>query len=238
VGKPKWSSCWTVSRRYLEKLFQLTLRVPDLSSERQSSYMTQLLESPVYEEEDAAERATVLAAIDRSRTQAEVHEAWRGASAAVRESVAPDAVARLTDEDVEARTEHQLQKFATLLDRNPRRMKRFLNAYTAEIVTSGLEQHFPSADELALWTIVRIRWPVLATALSANPELVESVRGTQEPPDGVTDDVRGALAVTDLRRLVDFEHGGPLTRERIERLAGRADGGEDGGDAPKIGGAS
>jgi hypothetical protein len=167
-----------------------------------------------------AERAEVEERIRQSTTHAEVREAWGGASEAVREAVAPVAVQKLTDDEVEAATEHELEKFSRLLDRNPRRMKRFLNVYTVELVSSGLEGNFVDPDSLALWTIIGLRWPTLAEHLRMRPESIEWMNGGVVPDD-VEAGVKAAFALPEVREVAGFEPGGPLTKELVEQLAGR-----------------
>jgi len=48
----------------------------------------------------------------------------------VAEAVSGDAALVLMDPETVSRTEHKLQKFAELLDGNPRTTKRFVNTFT------------------------------------------------------------------------------------------------------------
>ena len=99
-------------------------------------------------------------------------------------------------------------------------MKRFLNTYTADVVTLGLEQSFPDPDSLALWTILRLRWPALAEYLGDHPEMVDRLGDEQQIPADLDPDLRTILKLPALQQLIDFEHGGPLTTELVQRLTG------------------
>jgi hypothetical protein len=146
---------------------------PALSTASQDGFVRVLLTREAREIDEAGpDRVKVERALRASTTQAQVQQVWREASRTVREEVAPLAVEKLTEPAVEAATEHELQKFAVLLDGNPRRIKRFLNTYTSNLVTTGLDQSFPNPDTLALWTIVRVRWPMLADVMAADPSVL------------------------------------------------------------------
>lgn len=198
----------TLGHLFLDKLFQLSVTVPRLSSEGQRAYLEGLLDSEIGVEDGGSEEAArARVEIERGKTHSEIQAAWASARPEIRDAVASVAVDRLTDPTVVERTEHELQKFGVLLDQNPRRMKRFLNSYAVALVTAGLEQSFPDPDTLALWTVMRTRWPTIAEDLEANPEAVE-----------------GADNPADIQRVIAFEHGGPLTREAILNVTGRGDG--------------
>jgi hypothetical protein len=77
-----------------------------------------------------------------------------------------------------------------ILDRNPRAMKRFLNAYSVMrlmISQSGAEV---PAIQIAGWTVVCLRWPLLAEHLAERPKDVAHFR-YDSPPSEVPDLVRG-----------------------------------------------
>jgi hypothetical protein len=209
----------TLGDLFLDKIFQLTVTMPSLSTARQADYFKRLLASgPADASAHQEERDRVESRIRRSRTQAEVHDAWRSASADVREEVASLAVDKLTERAVEAETEHELEKFAFLLDRNPRRIKRFLNTYTADLVTLGLEDNFLDPDALAIWTILRMRWPTLAAYLRERPDAIEYAHRDDLIPDDIDPAPRRIFHFGDVRGLIDCPHGGPLTVDLVERL--------------------
>jgi hypothetical protein len=55
-----------------------------------------------------------------------------------------------------------------------------------------------------------------------SPESIDCVSGNRALPEGLDDTVATALALDEVRRLVSFEHGGPLTADDIRRLSGGA----------------
>ena len=206
---------------FLDKIFQMSVSVPPLSVAKQNAYLSDLLVGTQSDERQAQERDRVEEQIRVSANSADVRRAWQGASPEVRDQVAGAAVQRLSDEAIEKATEHELQKFSALMDRNPRRMKRFLNSYTADLVTLGLEQRFPDPDALALWTILRLRWPGVAEYLGEHPETVEDIGQGKGLPEGDVDpELRTLLELPELTRLLSFRPGGPLTTQFVERLTG------------------
>jgi len=77
-----------------------------------------------------------------------------------------------------------------IFDRNPRAMKRFLNAYSVMrlmISQSGAEV---PAIQIAGWTVVCLRWPLLAEHLAERPKDVAHFRYDSLPSE-VPDPVRG-----------------------------------------------
>jgi hypothetical protein len=142
------------------------------------------------------------------------------ASPAAREVLRETAIERLSDESVQSATEHSLERFASLLEPNPRAMKRFVNAFGLARVVLTLEDVLVPFDVLALWTILATRWPMLADRLREHPEEIELVG--KEAGDA-PEDVRALLASREVAEVVRFPDGGPLTRELIEEcVTGRS----------------
>lgn len=72
----------------------------------------------------------------------------------------------LADKKVLVETEHFLKPYSTFMDLNPRNMKRLLNSYTVNRASSLIAHIDIDLHELVLWTILTLRWPVLAEYLS------------------------------------------------------------------------
>jgi hypothetical protein len=198
--------------------------VPVVDAPRQQEYLRGLLGNDPREQagahDPAAEERAVRAGLERSTTEAQVVETLQGASPEVRDRVAPTAVARLTAPEVAAATEHSLQRFGPLLQPNPRSMKRFVNAYSVLRAVRTLEANAVASAPLALWTILETRWPSLADHLRANPESIELIGKPASELSQVPTDLRVLFGDAAVRRLAEFEHGGPLTPERIRECAG------------------
>ncbi len=168
---------------FLEKTFQLSADVPRLTDRLRERYFQSLLgvdrapDVPV-QPGPAAPTAGIAAA----RTEEELRAAVAATSTPEQEGAAiEEALIRAQSSDIRAHTEHRLQGFDHLLEPNPRAMKRLVNAYglarDVELVEAGASlAHGPEAiEQLALWTILRLRWPLLALHLEAHPADVDKV---------------------------------------------------------------
>jgi hypothetical protein len=163
-----------LGHHFVEKTFQLSAEVPRVRAARRTSYFHGLLGLG---ENGAA--PNVAAAGERAST-AGTEEELRAAVASARtpeeEAVAvEEALLRAHSAEIREHTEHRLEGFEHLLDPNPRAMKRFVNAYglarNMQILEAGagVARGAAAADELALWTILRLRWPVLAEHFERYP---------------------------------------------------------------------
>lgn len=170
---------------FLDKIFQLTVQVPMIGRKQQQAYLDHLLDradqQPLAEGADLEERKRM---IRTSSNQEEVLRVVNEAPAASQPELRGLAVEQLATPEVSRHTEHELQKFSALLEPNPRSMKRFVNAYSVGLSSALLEERQVEPEQLALWTIVRMRWPDLADHLSLHPELVEALRPGTGGVDG------------------------------------------------------
>ncbi len=206
---------------FLDKIFQLTIEVPAISPRAQDGYLQSLLRGSSPQPEDVAEEAAVtVSAIDSSGTEAEVLDALRNASPEVRVRVAGTAIDRLTAPEIEQQTEHALQKFAPLLEPNPRAIKRFVNAYGMARASNVLAGAVVPREQLALWTILRLRWPEFADYLRSHPDAIGAVSAPGAPPAGVKEDLQPLFTDPDLAQVVAFPLGGPLTPDAIRVCLG------------------
>jgi hypothetical protein len=175
---------------FLEKAFQLTTSLPRLSAEEREAYWERLLFEP---SSDGAGEEELRRRIDGefadTHSEPEVMRRLEEPSGSRLEQRLrrEAAVRRLAEPELLRRTEHTLSKFAGLLEPNPRAMKRLVNAYGIERAVQILEGHsreiaYPR-EKLALWAIVKSRWPLFAEYLSDHPELVEGIDGKTLPPE-------------------------------------------------------
>jgi hypothetical protein len=158
---------------FLDKLFQLAVPVPSLSSVSKAAYFDSILgvhdnhAVPVEEINDIATR------IEESGTESQILEVLRTATKDQWQAAALRAIERMSRPDVTEVTEHALQKFAPLLDSNPRSIKRFVNTYSVVRAARTLEGVTVETDVLAFWTLLAIRWPLLTEHLESQLETLE-----------------------------------------------------------------
>jgi hypothetical protein len=208
---------------FLDKLFQLRVPVPSIDPRRQREYLSELLKVRRPDQVTqliAAEERSVRDRLHQSATETEIVETLRSASPAVRDRVAAAAVQRLTTPEVAAATEHALQRFVPLLAANPRSMKRFINDYSILRAVRTLEGNPVRSQPLALWAILGTQWPALADYLRVRPEAIEQLGNPIADLDNIPAVLRSLFGDPNVRRLADFEHGGPLTPELIRSCCG------------------
>jgi hypothetical protein len=207
--------------QFMDKLFQLTVPMPALSETTQREFLGGLLgvgEAPDVAKAVAEARDKVEAAVgDEGRVLAALDSI---ADPGVRSEVAVDAVRALAAPETQQHTEHALRKFAPLLGTNPRETKLFLNTYSMLRDLRTLEGNTPEIGHLALWSVLRVRWPAVADHLRHDPS---AVRGIHEPlwcADHFPEPLRTAARSEDLRRVVRDPVSGPLTENAIRRCCG------------------
>lgn len=165
---------------FVEKTFQLTTPVPSIPKDFKAAYWNQLIavkDISIKQELDNVRKKAkdhlkmqksdmaVLDAIEQSKSQP-IYE-----QLAIRE----EAVVQLASPEVMARTEHTLKPFISLLDDNPRAMKRLVNAYSVNRARAVLAFLNIAMDDLAQWTIINMRWPQLSEYLAEYPETTSKV---------------------------------------------------------------
>jgi hypothetical protein len=206
---------------FMDKLFQLRAPVPSLDDTAQELYLRELLKIDPTEVKSnlRSEEQTVLERVATSESAEEAAQAVRQASPTVRIRVAPSVIARLTEPEGATATEHRLRKFGPLLAPNPRSMKRFINDYSIVEAVRLLEGCSVGGDSLALWTIIETRWPALADYLREKPDDVAYI-GDASDISSSPSEIAGLFKDPDVRQVVQFEHGGPLTSEVIRTCCG------------------
>jgi len=201
---------------FLEKTFQLSTSVPRLSlTEREEFWRSLIFPASEPEQTEELERELTLE-FENAQTEEEtfaVLDRVSQGSAARRRAARAVAVRKLSTPELVQATEHTLARFAPLLEPNPRAMKRLVNAYGVERALQIIGGHSTALDypreRLALWTILKSRWPLLADYLADDPEMVEQLKQGIVPDDVTSDDGRRYLVALfnddEVRRVVSGE---------------------------------
>lgn len=220
---------------FLEKMFQVSAAVPLLSPDTSRRYWIQLLEGrsqggreSLEEASQAAEKsgeALLGEAVSQEHIQRVLDE---HAGSPEELGLRAAAAKKISTPEARQETEHFLAPLACLLERNPRAMKRLINAYGINQAVSFLEGRKIDPGALARWTILELRWPLLADCLMCHPDLVERIGGEEPPSDSRIPEPLGPLFISpSVWRVVEgAELGGqeaPLTREAIQRIVGIVD---------------
>lgn len=218
---------------FVEKLFQLTVPVPRLSEALKRDYLTQLLQDEVTDGRPNADPALVERL--RAAPRSEVLGVLSTVSTLERVGVAGVAIERMvTEPGAEEATRHILEPYAPLLEPNPRAMKRFVIAFSMLRSVRTAEGSVVGDGPLALWTVLRSRWPMLAEHLEQDPD---AVQWFQLPADQLSSAIPATLVplFTDpppeLRAVVNHQDG-PLDAATIRQCAGLMAGQPTTTDAP------
>lgn len=213
---------------FLEKIFQLTILIPSFNTSRRERYLRNILAlndvpSSSNEAERKEQQEELRKNLNASSAAHQIKEAYYSAPPEIREQETALAVRRINAPEVLAATEHSLEKFGPLLESNPRSMKRFVNAYSIAESICLIEGNMVQSDTLALWTILQIRWPLLADYLRATPELIEELDKRAPDADSFPEPLRRLWGTSEVAKVIGFPHGGRLTAERIRACCGIAD---------------
>ncbi len=183
---------------FLEKAFQMSVPMPELSDDLQMKYLTYLLGSSNKDKERrelelAREKAKDLLKGKNTEDEIlEVIESNRDLLPIEKRALILEAMVLLADkvplENIER--DHRLRKFAPLLEPNPRAMKRFVNDWDINRNIARWMEIEIDKDQLALWTILMRRWPSCARDLQNHPEEIRKFRqlGNMNVPDSSRQD--------------------------------------------------
>lgn len=162
---------------FLEKVFQFSTPVPGIPVKMRETYWKYLLKMNQGLDEESIVSARA-GAIDRLRDKAYLSDHYvilrdsqeRKESFAQQQALREETIVNIASQEVSLQIEkHTLSQFATLLEPNPRAMKRLVNAYSVNSALSILGYLDIPQEKLALWTIITMRWPSLARHLSKKP---------------------------------------------------------------------
>jgi hypothetical protein len=204
---------------FLDKLFQLSAPMPALSAEAKQRFLDRILGIPDSAQSLTQEDHEILMEIEQSASEQDLMKILRTATARQREISASRVVERMSEPELFEISEHALQKFAPLLDGNPRSMKRFINTYSVLRATRILEGIDIDSDVLAFWIVLSLRWPKLTDHLekqvvSTGTEATGQITVRDLPPEceALRDDpeLRRVLASAPVQ----------LTSERIRACCG------------------
>jgi KAP family P-loop domain/Clp amino terminal domain, pathogenicity island component len=215
---------------FLEKTFQISLEIPPMSHHDRSRYWDTLMRGIRNGSSHAKRRddGSVGKMLADASTQAEIEDGVGDLLrlGADQEEVLLAAVRRLNAPDMQEQLEKLLSEFAPLLENNPRSMKRLMNAYGIErdrLLRDGYLLTKTERRQLALLTILRLRWPLFAEHLRANPSDVKFCDGATGVPDEHS--YAALFCDPDVRRLFDGSHiSERLDPDQLENFPGRAPG--------------
>jgi hypothetical protein len=206
---------------FLEKAVQLSVSVPRLSPELKAAYWRFLIKGGAAGDDEQLDHAQQEARSEFAAitTEYEVFAQLGSATGSPIQQQArrQAAVERLASARVEESTSFFLEPFAPLLEPNPRAMKRLINAYAVNrdlAILAGLDvlADVQQRQQLALWTIVSLRWPAL------EEYFVQVVGGNADAPAA---DLRALLDSTEVKEVLNGSRvGATLDLLAIAALTG------------------
>ena len=216
---------------FLDKLFQLHLRMPEVDEGSMRRFGRHILgvkdphssDSLSSADESSMAFAARVEDIDEAKEQirqaATLEEKGEIARAASEEAH-PELLITLAEEaarpEVHEATEHELEPFLDMLDRNPRSVKRFVNAYLANwLINQTHSEARVEQATLARWTVIELRWPELAELLRHDPE-----QATQLLNHSYLKRFHGAIDHATLRAVVGADEREAMTADAIRQCCG------------------
>jgi hypothetical protein len=199
----------SLSHLFLAKMFQISAPVPQMAVTTQRQYWDHLLRIRESQSPKAAKAALRSAEKEAARIIGKEKDEdalmwkireYRG-DLLVKQAMLGVAAKRIMKPAAREESEHLLQPFVDLLEPNPRAMKRFVNAYALRKAIALLGDCDIEREPLVLWTLMELRWPVLADYLTDHPEMVEKI-GSEPEPDGIPSDVRKLFTDSDVVAVV------------------------------------
>ncbi len=215
-----------LGQHFLEKLVQLSFTIPALSQPEVVRYVSTLTRSgstdaTKLDEELEEQRETVgsittfNAVFEPSENEGDTDETTPEIPLARRMALV-ERIAELEPEEVQ---QHFLAQIPELLDRNPRFIKRLVNAYSFYVSAGlllGVVNDEESSRKLALWTVMVTRWPDIARVLSTHADLVDDPEAWAAPFRRLPDEVRARMRAP---AITQFLRDGGLQGEDLARFA-------------------
>jgi len=165
---------------FLEKIFQLSMSIPQISDEARKVYLDYLLGKSEQIEEKREQLKQELANVGSE--QALIDKVQEQPSGTIDKVLMREvAVAKSASLEIEKVTIHFLSRFAHLMEPNPRAIKRLVTFYgvlraIAILSDEEIISDLTKRNQLALWTITRMRWPLLADYLEEYPQYLENFK--------------------------------------------------------------
>jgi hypothetical protein len=214
--------------QFLEKIFQLQVRLPSISEATKQAFYESLLklqpggDATAEGQENLKEE--VLSRVRDAATGEDISRAAAGANqltdAALRLEVLGTAAVRFSESLIQESTRHALAPYGRFLEPNPRSIKLFVNTYNvlrSLRILEGLTS-IPIRS-LALWAVLEIRWPLLADYLRSHPDDISPNGSTApKPPKPIQD----LLESAEVKAVIADPGLGPLTSNDIRDCTGRA----------------
>ncbi len=236
---------------FMQKIFQLSVKVPYISPVQREKYLEYLLEldKPTPGDDKGPEESADLALaaafeeFDAFTSETDILEKLspdmdnplqNQASPLQTQARASAAILKMVSEEIERSQEHRLMRFSNLFIPNPRGIKLLVTTYGVQVIralASGvLSYDIDLLDQLVLWTLLSLNYPELSNYLERYPEHLDYLQKDEET-DQVPPEIMKLSQEDHIRRILlgknvkDPETKEPidlpLEREKLEILVGK-----------------
>ena len=184
--------------QFLDKMFQVSATLPVMPAQLRVEFWNGLLRpaasAPAPAVSEGAAQAQAVAAVADAWSLEEFQAAAKAEpNPIVQQAIRAEGARKLAGEEVRHETEHRLLRFGTLIEANPRAMKRLANAVGMNLARVQIEgRDDVSFEGVARWTIIELRWPLLADWLAENPQRIAGQSQDDDPWSG-TEEIRKLL---------------------------------------------
>ena len=222
---------------FLEKTFQISVPLPNINIGQREAFFRRLIlaepasgndsRSPTLHSDTTADTEAsggnqTSAGKQESAASVQSHDQLKsaaGASSEIEENVRrlaqPESDAAMTK-----KLEELIQKMPSVLESNPRSIKRTVNAIGMWRMIDEVQRGRLDDEVIMRWAIAGIRWPALIDKLSERPDLAAQM-GKPEPSSDVEDWLHQLFQQKDVLGVFkgeQFEY--PLDETQIRRLLG------------------
>lgn len=181
--------------RFLAKIVQLSFDIPEAGGIQLDTFANRLIGAdggPEVPDEETvrAYRAELEAATTIGEALVRADDLVKSSETeeqAVEEALSQTVVDRFSVDSKEV--QEAILRGVLLLERRPRAVKRFINAFRLQVLVSnrvpsrGAKR--PTLDQVAKWTAMRLRWPLFAEQVKRRTELLIDLENlAREPKQG------------------------------------------------------
>ena len=159
---------------FVKKIFQLSVPVPDLADTEATALTRALMKKDVARKAPTVDRETRVREITEQIIQGNTSGAAHIQAEALSEGqdLSVELMEAMATPQAQAANEHRLLDYIDLFDKNPRAVKRLINALTfRQGYVLAAAQDIPF-DTIARWTVLTLRYPYAADHLSDNPDQI------------------------------------------------------------------
>lgn len=166
--------------QFLDKLFQVSATLPLIPHALREDFWNGLLRAPRPGGQPLlkVDRSLAEAKAKVAVAQADSFEQLQAAAKAesdpmVQQAIRAEGARKISTVEATGETEHRLKPLGRLIEANPRAMKRLANAVAMNLARLQIEgRDDVSFEAAARWTIISLRWPLLADWLCVDVERI------------------------------------------------------------------